>query len=1019
MKKPAVHANTRRLPLTDFRRSPICLAMTVIALESLAASAHAAEPVLPILPVTSLGQTATTPADAQASATSAVDDNANIDNNDNTEPYRYQLPSQTNATDHIKQQLDNRTLTDYNNFNQPVATLKRNEPSVGYNASIEAKADPSQLLLPVPTDTAQPAALTATQQQKQQQVLAQLNAENQAQDFDTAPKASLDPNAPTTTVSAQQNAANQTDNIDVNATINPEDYLPAYQKSTAAVAVPQQNQILDANEQPNLIKRVYNKLLNKGDSINYIDVTIVNADPNQQPAKNIKAALEQVTASSVVDFTPSIPRLRQIAIDAAEAVGYYDTQVSFRLLKGDNVEVKLNKVGEPVLVKDRIVDIRGEGVDGADSLSVYDAIEADIPPKVGDVFNHGVYKASKATIEGVAQTNGFFDANWLDSSVDVILPDNTADVNLVYDTKQRYHFGDVKVYSIDKQGNLTDDPDKLPIKPELLKQLMTYQSGDPYYQPFVTEFANNLSATRYFNGLDVDVVLPADATSSQGIRFDSGTPNATAPASNQTSKTADTPSNTPTDPTDGNLNANPKTSDGQVASTGLPNNQVQNPNDIAPLEFGIDDSTQERLNAVASKAHNLLNAPEDIELAPDDGSSSKNPLALVANAVSKVAKKLDKPDKTALQMAQASQSEVINKMTPEAVYQQKTVPTYVVVNANQPREAQIGIGYETDVGMRLVGKVNNNLVNRNGLQAGVSVAVSQKDQAIEATASYPYKHPLNDKITGSLGYQHKSVDDIANTFETDTVYANVARNIYRDTGWNRTYSLRYRADKLTLADGRYATDTLPYPFNNYGSNLTQQSLLVGYALSKTVADNVLTPTFGYSQRYSIEAGADGLLTDTNMAIIKAGATGLYTFGEGDKHQVLGRADLGYIYSDDFTQVPYRLRFFAGGDQSIRGYGTDSLAPYYGTENFLVGGDALAVGSLEYNYQFRPGLRIAAFSDFGNAYDIDNQYDNSTKVGVGAGVRWASPIGTVRLDVAKGLVGEAEPYRLYFFIGSPL
>lgn len=331
----------------------------------------------------------------------------------------------------------------------------------------------------------------------------------------------------------------------------------------------------------------------------------------------------------------------------------------------------------------------------------------------------------------------------------------------------------------------------------------------------------------------------------------------------------------------------------------------------------------------------------------------------------------------------------------------------------------MGLGYETDVGVRLTGKYQNNLVNRSGLQTGASVALSKVDQAVEFNASLPYKHPLNDKLTGTVGYQHKEVDDLVNTFEADTVYASIARNIYHDSGWNRTYSLRYRGDKLTVDPEKYSTDSLPYPFNNYASDYTQQALLAGYAINKTVADNMLTPTWGYSQRYSLEVGAKGALSDTNMAILRAGGTGMYTFGKDNKQQVIGRLDLGYLYSGDFYDVPYRSRFFAGGDSSIRGYNTDSLGPTYGGENFLVGGDALAVGSAEYNYEFRPSFRGAVFTDFGNAYDTTGEYDNATAVSIGTGIRWQSPIGLVRLDVAKGLTGDNNDVRLHFFIGSPL
>lgn len=604
-----------------------------------------------------------------------------------------------------------------------------------------------------------------------------------------------------------------------------------------------------------------------------------------------------------------------------------------------------------------------------------------------------MHESTKAMIEGISQTNGFFDGRWLNHSVDVILPDNVADVDLVYDTKNRYQFGDIKIYSIDKQGNLTDEPDKLPLKPELLQQLIPYQKGDPYYQPFVTELTNNLSVSRYFNGLNVDVILPAKDNA--GVDFQKQTNGE-------------------------NVENNEKTDNQTENQTQAKN--VQNPDDYAPLTFNIEDTVQQRLDVIQAKSKILLQAPEDIELAPDEVNKSKNPLVIVANAVSEIAKKIDRNnhgDANQTKLQQAMAGDPVPKLSPTEVAEQKAVPTYIVLDATKPHEAQFGLGYETDVGVRAVGKINNNLVNRNGYQAGISTAVSKVEQAIEVTGSLPYKHPLHDKLTGSLGYQHKNSDNLANTFKVDTLYANVARNIHSDTGWNRTMSLRYRGDKLALNGGNYDTEDLPYPFNNYASDLTQEALLLGYAMHKTTADNLVNPTQGYSQRYSIEVGGDGLLTDTNLAILRAGATGLYSFGDAKKHQLLGRLDLGYIYSDNFYDVPYRLRFFAGGDQSIRGFNTDTLAPTYGNQAFLVGGDALAVGSLEYNYEFKDGFRLALFGDVGNAFDTTGKADNSTEVGLGAGVRWSSPIGLVRLDVATGVTDDDNPIRIHFFIGSPL
>ena len=152
-----------------------------------------------------------------------------------------------------------------------------------------------------------------------------------------------------------------------------------------------------------------------------------------------------------------------------------------------------------------------------------------------------------------------------------------------------------------------------------------------------------------------------------------------------------------------------------------------------------------------------------------------------------------------------------------------------------------------------------------------------------------------------------------------------------------------------------------------------------------------------------------------MAILNAGWRFIYSLGENDNHQFVGRSDLGYIFTKDFNKVPYNLRFFTGGDQSIRGFDYKSLAA---EENgFKVGGQALAIGSLEYNYQFKEGWRAAVFSDFGNAYDKD--FNTETAYGAGVGIRWASPIGPIRIDVATGLSDDNHPIRVHFFIGSQL
>ena len=395
--------------------------------------------------------------------------------------------------------------------------------------------------------------------------------------------------------------------------------------------------------------------------------------------------------------------------------------------------------------------------------------------------------------------------------------------------------------------------------------------------------------------------------------------------------------------------------------------------------------------------------------------ASNSVLGKISDTISNVAQKIFPDDKSILADENFVPPTLAGRKTPEQVLESKKVPLYVYVAANKPRDAQVGIGYGTDTGVRATAKIDYNLLNRKGYQAGFETEVSRITKNASVYASRPWKHPLNDKLDARLTYEEEIIDQGEGNFDlsTKTVKAALARNIRRENGWNRSYSLRYRLDELQTGIEDAQLDDLPIRFTT--SKPRQQALLLGYGMSKTDVDSATNPTRGYRQYYSIEAGADKALSETNLAIARAGVSGIYSFGTDDKHQVLGSVNTGYIWADDFYEVPYKLRFFAGGDQSIRGYDYESLSPL--DKGYLTGGQILAVGSAEYNYEFKPGFRGAVFTDVGNAYDKD--FDTDTKVGVGVGIRWASPVGVVRVDVAAGVTEDSIPVRLHLFIGSPL
>ncbi|MFA9485858.1 MULTISPECIES: autotransporter assembly complex family protein [unclassified Moraxella] len=780
--------------------------------------------------------------------------------------------------------------------------------------------------------------------------------------------------------------------------IDPRAYIPQRQPQLddAMQVVIEEDEI----KQPNIVKRLYSRLFNDGvEAVVRLDtefyhsqnhslqtpIKLKKGELKQEPFANIKAALEDITAESVRDFNSALPRLRQTVQSAARAVGYYEVDFGITKREVGKVAVIIHELGEPVRIASQVLEVRGEGVKNP----AYQKATEKANLSFDDTFHHGHYEAAKGAITEVSAEQGYFDGRWLSNSADVILPDNLADVNLIYDSGEQYEFDEVVFFTFDEETKqLTTDPSKLPVKAELLKKLVTFKMGDAYNRTAVRNLSNNLLATGYFNAVNTELVLPTANSAS----------------------------------TDDDQNISLEAESGEVGQSELVDMGDGVVLEVSPIEFTASQVVQDKLALVTQKAERLYSMPEDRLLVTDTHRQSKSILGRISDAVSSVAKMIlpDESRDVADSFQGAGIPTLAHRKTPQQVHTDKKVPLYIFVGSDKPRDAQIGLGWGSDGGASLIAKFEHNLINKDGYQAGADVRLSQEKKGVGLYVTRPLTHPLNDKLRASLSYNEEVVGGSVGTFDlrAKTLQQSISRNIINESGWNRSYSLRYRLDGLETGVPIGLWSDLPVRFID--GKPRQEALLAGYAINKNTFDNPVNPMRGYSQNYSVEVGAKGLVTDTNMAIVRAGVGGIYSFGDNaygkDRaHQLIGSLNAGYLWANDFESVPYKLRFFAGGDHSIRGYSYESLSPI-SDKGYLTGGQALAVASGEYNYEVMNGLRLAAFADVGNAYD--KNFSNATKIGAGVGVRWASPVGQVRVDVATGVGEKGNPIKLHFFIGTP-
>ncbi|MCZ4336902.1 autotransporter assembly complex protein TamA [Shewanella colwelliana] len=359
----------------------------------------------------------------------------------------------------------------------------------------------------------------------------------------------------------------------------------------------------------------------------------------------------------------------------------------------------------------------------------------------------------------------------------------------------------------------------------------------------------------------------------------------------------------------------------------------------------------------------------------------------------------------------------------------QAVPIKVGVTDRPSHSFEIGVGAEignssnSGIEPRLRLTWRTPQVNQYGHSQETSLEWSPDRPKFLTTYTIPLTHPLDDQLKLRVGILRDKYGvtqvydpnkrDYINTGELESTKATagVVRQKRFDNNWLFTYSIDGIKEAYTQRDVDYNT----------------QMVLLGSSLSKTHrGDNSLDPKSGFFQHYSLEYADPNLGSDIRLTRLQAKFKWIDTFFE--KHRIVSRLDLAanIAAESDLANIPPSLRYFAGGDQSIRGYSYQELGPYIDYTNseeqlarMVVGGRYLMVGSLEYQYYVTPTWRVATFVDAGNAFDVDQI---EPIVAVGGGIHWISPIGPIKLDLGVGLK-ETETvdrsWRIHLTMGAEL
>jgi translocation and assembly module TamA len=323
------------------------------------------------------------------------------------------------------------------------------------------------------------------------------------------------------------------------------------------------------------------------------------------------------------------------------------------------------------------------------------------------------------------------------------------------------------------------------------------------------------------------------------------------------------------------------------------------------------------------------------------------------------------------------------------------VPIHVKLTPGKKYQYSAGIGYATDVGPKLRFDILNRRVNTSGHQIEFNVNLSR----VISDAGLTYRIPLDsprDWFTIDAGYKLEDND----SFRSDLFSVGVQRVQQRDNDWIRTLFLNlshedYEAGLKDDGISRLLTPGISYAF--------------------VEEDYPQRPLAGHRSSVKLLGSVEGIISDTSFLQLYGNTK--WVFGLWSGARLLPRAEAGFTLIDTLATLPASVRYYAGGDVSVRGYAYNSLGPT-DPSGAVVGGENLLVGSVELDQKIAADWSVAAFVDSGNAYNTIDDFNPAT--GVGAGIRWFSPLGPIRVDIAVPLEKDApDAYRVHITLGPDL
>jgi translocation and assembly module TamA len=347
---------------------------------------------------------------------------------------------------------------------------------------------------------------------------------------------------------------------------------------------------------------------------------------------------------------------------------------------------------------------------------------------------------------------------------------------------------------------------------------------------------------------------------------------------------------------------------------------------------------------------------------------------------------------TQLNFATALRFKSVSLQPDRAGAKDNTVPLDVDLVPLPQKVVRVGAGYTTDYGPGLSVRYEDLNVADSAQRLETELNLSQYLQGLALRYVFP----------GSTDFRNNTNTRVAVQREDTASYTtrSISAEIERTKGFSHDQlgSIYLQLQKEDSTAGDDSTNTF--------------LLMPGLRFTGRRYDSLMRPTRGFHYRLEARGTTESLNSDVTFGQLLGNADVL--FPVPGRFSLMMKGQAGFtVMNGDFLDVPITYRFFTGGDNSVRGYAYQSLGPR-DEQGEVVGGKHLLVGSIELERAIGANWGVAAFYDAGNTFDSLESLDFAE--GAGLGIRYYTPVGPIRLDIARQL-GVSDPkYRFHFTVG---